>query len=53
MSFPWVHQSEMQSARAEARLEAEGAFEEGRQAREEFGQRFWAYRVSGEPEAGS
>ena len=62
MSFPWIHQSEMQAARAEARLEAEGSFEEGRQAHEEFRQRleagpgwqrFWADRVSGEPEAGS
>ena len=62
MSFPWIHQSERQAARAEARLEAEGASEEGRQAYEEFRQRLeadpgWqrvrADRVSGEPEAGS
>lgn len=62
MSFPWIHESEMQAARAEARLEAEGAFQEGRQAYEEFRQRlevdpgwqrFWADKDSGEPEAGS
>jgi hypothetical protein len=31
VTFPWIHDSELQAARAEARLEAEGAFTEAAQ----------------------
>lgn len=42
MTFPWIHDSEMRAARAEARLEAEGAFEEGARDYREFKQRLEA-----------
>jgi hypothetical protein len=53
VTFPWIHDSEMQAARAEARLEADGAFAEAAQQYREFNQRlgadpawrrFWAQR---------
>ncbi len=44
MTFPWIHDSEMQAARAEARLEADGAFDE---AAEEY--RVFKRRLDGDP----
>jgi hypothetical protein len=53
VTFPWIHDSELQAARAEARLEADGAFTEAAQQYREFKQRrdadpawrrFWARR---------
>jgi hypothetical protein len=39
VTFPWIHDSEMRAARAEARLDADGAFHEAAQEYRDFKQR--------------
>jgi hypothetical protein len=53
VTFPWIPEAELRAARAEARLEADGAFEQAAREYREFRQRldadpawrrFWAQR---------